>query len=967
VTAAENITVVLETADTSLDEVIVVAYGTTKKSSFAGSASIIKGSDLEKTQSSNISKALEGKVAGLETTSGSGQPGASASIIIRGLGSISASRSPLIVVDGVPYEGSLNSISSFDVEAMTILKDAAANSIYGARGSNGVIIITTKKGKTGKARINFDARLGVNGRGISAYDVITDAGEYYEMYWESLRNKNLESMTYMEANAAASADLIDNGLIYNVYKNIPNNQLIDPATGRLNPNAKEKKWGDNWLSDPFRNGLRQEYNVNVSSGTDSNNIYASLSYLGDEGYVVNSDFNRISTRLKMEQKIGEYVKVGGSVNYTRTDMNNVAASTTQYNNMFMFGQQIAPIFPIYLYDLKTGDPLLNANGGKQYDFGETYARPYAAQQNPMATVEAGENKIQVDVLSSRGFFEVNFLKDFKFTTNLAYDMFTTNEVEYMTPIGGDAYNVGGRGYKQMTRYSALNANQLLNYNKKIDLHTIDVLLGHENKNDNQQYLYGHMTNFVDPNSSEFSNASEYQNLTSGYVEYALEGYFSRLDYNYDDKYYLTASLRTDASSRFHPDVRWGTFWALGGSWRISKESFLSDASFINDLKLKVSYGTQGNDHLLNPDGTTLWYAYKNLYSVDRIDGEGAMSWTFRGNPKLTWEKSNNFNTGLELLAWDERLSFNFDYFIKETKDLLYQKPKAASEGLPNFQWVNDIDMKNTGVEFEVGVDVVKTNDFKWNINLNATHYKNKLTRLPADKQELIDKDGGYQAGSYWRKIDGSIFDFYTYEYAGVDPVTGRAQYNRYVKDDAGVEQVEKVTTTSSATLRQTGKSAIPDWYGGFGTSIDFKGFDFSIQTAYQLGGYVMDDVYQALMTPGESGHNFHKDMFKRWTPESPNTDIPKLLFEDQEQAAVSDRWLTNASYFSIRNMSLGYTLPKKLTNAIKFEKVRCYAVADNVWYVSHRKGLDVRQSFSGAVNYVYSPLRTISLGISASF
>ncbi|MDR0683166.1 MAG: SusC/RagA family TonB-linked outer membrane protein, partial [Dysgonamonadaceae bacterium] len=968
VEAASDITVTLLPSESALDEVIVVAYGTAKKSSFAGSASVIKGGDLEKMQSSNLTKSLEGKVAGLETTSGSGQPGAAASVIIRGLGSISASRSPLIIVDGVPYEGSLNSISSFDIEALTVLKDAAANSIYGARGSNGVIIITTKKGKSGKVQISFDTRVGANSRGIPTYDVITDAGEYYEMYWESLRNKNLESMNYMEANLAASSSLINGNLIYNVYKDIPNNQLIDPLTGKLNPNATEKKWNDNWLKDPFRNGLRQEYNVSVSSGTESTDVYASLSYLDDKGYVSNSDFNRVSARLKVEQKIGEYVKVGGSINYAKTDMNNLTASNTFYSNIFFFGQQIAPIFPIYLYDLNTGEAVLDSKGNKQYDFGETYARPFAAQQNPMATVDAGENKIIVDVVSSRGFFEINFLKNFKFTANIAYDMFNTMQTEYMTPIGGDAYEVGGRGEKQTSRYSALNANQLLNYNRKFDLHSVDVLLGHETKQDSRNYLYGHMTNFINPESSEFSNAARYQDLTSAYLEYALEGYFSRLDYDYDEKYYLTASLRADASSRFHPDVRWGNFWAIGGSWRISQESFLKDVSFIDDLKLRVSYGTQGNDNLLDTDGVTpLWYAYRDLYSVNRVDGEGAMSLTSRGNTELTWEKSNNFNTGFELLAWDNRLSLGFDYFIKETKDLLYQKPIAVSEGLPDFKWVNDIDMENTGVEIELGVDIIKTNDFKWNVNLNATHYKNKLTKLPSDKKEAIEKDGGYQAGSYWRKIGGSIYDFYTYEYAGVDPETGMAQYNAYTKDEEGKEIITKVNVTSDATLRETGKSAIPDLYGGLGTSIDFKGFDFSLQTAFQLGGYVMDGVYQSFMNPGESGTNFHKDMFSRWTPENRNTEIPKLLFENQDQSAVSDRWLTDASYFTIRNITLGYTFPKKLTQSVKLEKLRIYAVSDNVWYVSQRKGLDVRQSFSGAVSYAYSPLRTISLGISANF
>jgi TonB-linked SusC/RagA family outer membrane protein len=971
VAAEPNINVTLQPSDTSLDEVIVVAYGTAKKSSFTGSASTIKGEKLEKIQTSNLSKSLEGSVSGLQTTSGSGQPGASASIVIRGLGSISASRNPLIILDGIPYEGSLNSISTYDIESCTVLKDAAANSLYGARGSNGVIIITTKKGKSGKTIVNFDARAGFNTRGISTYDVITDPGEYYEMYWESLRNKNLaDGASYLEANAAASANLIGN-LKYNRFKNVPDAELVNPITGKLNPNATTRKWDDNWITDPFRKGLRQEYNVNVSQGTENSNIYASVSYLDDNGYVVNSDFKRITTLLKGEQRIGDYFKVNGTIGYTNASTNNVGSSTTQYNNIFMFGQQIAPIYPIYLYD-QTGNHLLDKNGNKRYDFGTEYARPYASEQNPVATIEADIKKIVVDNLTVKGTFEAKFLKDFTFTVNAAYDVFNMLNTDFATPIGGDAATVGGRGEKTMQRYSALNINQILNYKKSLDDHNFDVLLVHETKFDNVKLLYGHMTNFVDPANPEFSNAARYQDLTSQEESYSLEGYLGKADYNFKDTYYLTASLRRDGSSRFHKDNRWGNFWAAGASWRISKEEFLSDVDFINELKLKTSYGTQGNDNIINADGFNIWYAYQNLYTVSRIDGEPSTSLSYRGNPALTWEKSNNFNAGIELDAWENRVLLNADFFIKETTDLLYAKPLAISEGLPSVIYVNDIDMRNTGFEVELGVDIIKTNDLKWNINLNATHYKNKLTRLPSDKADLIAKDGGYQAGGYWRKIGGSIYDYYTYEYAGVDK-NGKALYNVYEeqRDDNGVltgfEKKEPTTVQSNATLRETGKSPISDLYGGIGSTLEFAGVDFSIQTAYQLGGYVMDDVYQTLMNAGENGENFHKDMFQRWTPENRETNIPKLLYEDRDQNAVSDRWLTDASYFSLRNITLGYTFPKKWLKSVKIEKLRVYGVADNVWYTSKRTGLDVRQSFTGAVSYIYSPLRTISFGVQLSF
>lgn len=967
VAVSPNVHVVLKEDAQMLDEVIAVAYGTARRSSFTGAASTIRGDKIEKLQTSNLSKALEGTTSGLQTTSGSGQPGAAASIIIRGLGSISASQSPLIVLDGVPYEGSLNSISPQDIESYTVLKDAAANSLYGARGSNGVIIITTKKGTSGETTINFDMRVGYNTRGIPAYDVITDPGTYYEMYWEALRNKEIfNGASYMEANTTASAGLIDN-LKYNIFKDVPNGQLIDPATGKLNPAATTRKWNDSWLTDPFRSGIRQEYNVNVSQGSESSNIYTSLSYLSDDGYVVNSGFDRLSARINAEQKIGDAFKLNGSLNYTNTTLNNVGSGTSNYSNIFMFGQAIAPIFPIYLYDRATGDPILDNHGDKRYDFGTEYARPYASEQNPLAVLHADINKIVVDVFTARGTAEYNFLNDFKLTVNAAYDVFNTNSTDFSTPIGGDAANVGGRGYKETIRYSALNLNQLLNYERTFGNHTLGGLLGHETKYDTSNRLFGHMTNFVDPGNPEFSNAARYQDLTSSEQSYSLEGYFGKVDYNFDDKYYFTGSLRTDGSSRFHPDARWGQFWALGASWRLTNELFMDNVDFIDDLKLKISYGTQGNDNI----GT--WYAYRNLYSINRIDGEPSTSLSFRGNPELTWEKSANFNTGIELKALDNRLSIISDFFIKKTNDLLYAKPLAVSEGLPSTIWVNDIDMKNTGIELEVAYDVIKNRDLTWNISFNATHYKNALTRLPSDKTELIEKEGGYAAGSYWREIGGSVYQYYMYEYAGVNEENGRALFNVYeeIKDENGVitgyEKQEPTEVNSDATRMKTGKSPIADLYGGISTSLDYKGFDLSVQTAFQIGGYVLDGVYQSFMTSGSNGANFHKDMYKRWTPENTDTDVPYLIYEDQNQNASSDRWLTSASYFSVRNVTLGYTLPKRLVENLQIEKLRIYGVGDNLFYTSKRKGLDVRQSFTGAVSYVYSPLRTMSLGVQLTF
>ena len=971
--------VFLKSDAAALDEVIVVAYGSQKKSSFTGSAATVKGEKLEKLQVSNLGKALEGAAAGVQITSASGTPGSSASIRIRGIGSINAEQNPLIVVDGVPYEGSLNSIPTQDIETMTILKDAAANSMYGARGSNGVIMITTKAGKTGKVAINFDARYGFNTRGVGNYDIISDPGEYYEMMYESYRNSLVEQMGYAGASQYAAEHLIDGNLKYNIFKGVADNELINPLTGKLNPNATQRKWNDDWTKDPFKNGTRQEYTVNFTGGSETTKAFASLGYLKDEGYMAGSGFTRYNGRVKIDQNIGKNIRVGGNIAYAHTDRTTFGDISTgeqsNYSNIFMFAQQIAPIYPIYLYD-KNGNLWLDANGECQYDWGTEYTRPYSSEQNPLAASKAGDHGVEADNVSSRGYFEWTFLKDFKFTTNLAYDVFNQWQTDFMTPIGGDAKNVGGRGEKYVTRRGALNLNELLDWNHTFGgLHNVHILLGHENKKDNYRWMYGHMTQFADPNNSDFYNAAAYQELYSYSWEYALEGYFAKGEYNYADRYYFTASIRRDGSSRFHKDNRWGTFWAIGASWRLKEEAFLKDVNWLDNLKLKVSYGTQGNDN------AGLMHNYSDLYRVDRVDNAPAFSKYFRGNPDLTWEKSRNFNAGFEATLW-KRLNIGFDFFIKETRDMLYESPLASSEGSPTYIYRNEMNMKNTGIELEISGDIIKTKDITWNASLNLTHYKNELTRLP-DSKPASEFPNGYQAGRYWRKLGGSLYDWYRYEYVGVNPENGLPQYNHYtyktddngkvVRDGDGneiVESVEIVNKTSEATLRQTGKSAIPDLTGGFSTTLNAYGFDLSISTAFQLGGWVLDYQYALMMNAGDNGENFHKDMFERWTPAHTNTDIPALFFGSQNAGidVSSDYFLTKGSYFSLRNVTIGYTFPKKILTPLGMTNLRIYLTGDNIWLKSKRKGFDPRYSFDGYNQYAsYSALSSYSVGLNVSF
>ena len=951
-----KVEIILEADSQMLDEVMVVAYGTAKKSSFTGSAATVSGEKIAKMQTSNVSKSLEGSVAGVQISQSSGQPGSSADIYVRGIGSISAGKKALIVLDGVPYEGSLNQIAPSDIESMTVLKDAAANSLYGARGANGVVLITTKRGKSGKTKVVFENRTGVNTRGVAKYDVLDSPKEYYELFWESLRNQNYYEgkNSYLGAGQYATNELVQALGGYNNY-NVPNNQLVDPATGRLNPNAK-LLYHDDWMDEALRPGMRQENIISLSGGTEKTTFYASAAYLYDNAYTVNSDFSRINARVKVDQEVNDWFKAGFNLAFTNAESDSPNVGGNNTSSLFFFGQVIAPIYPVYMYDAE-GNRMYGSNGNALYDYGtEMGKRPFGANNHPIDQQLNNIYKSTADVINAKAYAEFRFLKDFKLTVNASIDNFNTRQVEFQTPIGGDAANVNGRSTVSTERYYVLNANQLLNWSRKFGMHDFDVLLGHETKNDRVESLTARKENFLVPDNPELSNGAKLSDATSGAAEYSLEGYFGQVKYNYDEKYYLSASYRRDASSKFHPDHRWGNFWSAGASWRIKQEDFLSSTDWINDLKIKASFGTQGNDGIGNNQ------PYLDQYQVVSNGGAIGINYIFRGNPNITWEKSNNFNAGVEFRFWD-KLSGNIEYFNKTTKDLLYAKPLPPSMGLPSSIWENTMRMRNQGIELELGYDIINTNDLKWNFAINLTHYTNKLLELPPDRPQ-----DGWAVGNYYRKIGKSIYNYYEYKFAGVDPDNGDALYYADIKDENGnVVGQKTVNGTSNATRYELDKSPIPAVYGGFSTFVDFKGFDLNLSFAYQIGGWVYDSQYSGLMHSGTAGTNWHKDIYNRWTPENRYTNVPRLQDGSLDQSVSGDYSLTKASYLSLRNITLGYTFPKRWMSKAKIEKLRLYVVGDNMFLASARKGFDPRQSFTGDTGYNYSAMRTVSFGINLEF
>lgn len=981
--AVDGMVVELHSSTEALDEVMVVAYGTAKKSAFTGSATVVNSEEISKVQSSNVANALVGKVAGVQLNTASGQPGATTpSIRVRGISSINAGNDPLIILDGAPYDGDLNNISSQDIETMTVLKDAASNALYGARGANGVIIITTKKGDSGKTTVNVDAKWGVNSRSTQDYNFITDPARYYEMYYGALKSyyMNSQGMSESAAHASANANMTgsgDYGLGYNVYS-VPAGQYLIGTNGRLNPNATLGNvinyngqdymlMPDNWLDEAYKQGLRQEYNVSFSAGTNKSSYYASVSYLNNEGITAKSDYERLTGRLRADYQIKEWLKTGANMSYTHFNANSLGedGSSSSSGNIFAYATQVAPIYPLYVRDGQ-GNIMKDANGLTVYDFGSKdnagLSRPFFSGGNPYASNILDTNFSEGNAMTATGFAEIRFLKDFKFTWTSGMAMAETRGTSFTNPYYGQYASSNGISSKAHARNLSQNHQQLLNYKKAFGSHNLDVMVGHESYRSQYYYLYASKSNVFDPNNTELAGAITENGSDSYTTDYNTEGYFGRLQYDFAEKYFVSGSYRRDASSRFHPDHRWGDFWSAGAAWILSKEGFFN-AEWVDLLKIKASYGSQGNDNIGN-------YLYVNTYSIVNSGGVPAAIPATMGNKDITWETNGNLNAGIEFDFFKNRLSGTVEYFYRKTTDMLFSFPLPPSYGYTSY-YANIGDMLNQGIEAELNATLLKYKNFTWDLSLNLTHYKNKIAYLPEERKTMeVDGVKGFSSGSLYYGEGIPLYTFRLKQYAGVSE-DGQALYYKNIVDKAGNVTGKDVTTTYDEADYYLCGTALPDVYGGFSTSFAFYGFDLSADFTYQIGGQVYDSDYAALMaspTAASKGSNFHADLLNAWTPENPNSNIPRFQFGDQYTTASSDRFLTSASYLSLQNVNFGYTLPAKVTRKASIEKLRIYLAADNVWVWSKRQGLDPRQSISGsATNSYYAPIRTISGGISLTF
>lgn len=1023
VQAKNGMRVFLKSDAKTLDDVLVIGYGTSKKSAFTGSAVEIDSKDITSHVTSTATSALVGKVAGITATSSSGAPGSAPTIRIRGIGSYAAATTPLYIVDGVPMEQSVASINPDDIESMSVLKDASASAIYGNRGANGVVIITTKKAKSNQdAEIKVDMKWGSNGRLIPQYDIIKNPAEYYETVYRSLYNSQIyhgktaeQAFDYADRNILASTG---GGTGVQVYT-IPDGQNLVGHDFKLNPNAKLGYWDgeyyyypDDWYDELYHNSFRQEYNISASGATGNLNYYASVGYLNDGGQVANSKYQRYTARTNVEYQAKKWLKLTTNMAFTHNISESPSYSSDTYgssSNLFYYANSMGSIYPLYVR---------NQDGSIRTENGRTV---YMTNNNTNQT---------------RPGFINNAARDNDFNRTQGYgDIFTGQWAAVVTPITGlnltaqlsatdinSRYNylysafassgsVDGEVDVEHNRTLAVNQQYLANYTHTFaEVHNLTVLAGYEQYKIKKQNLEGYNDHLYDPFIAELNNTkgSDKKAVYSYTDNYMTEGFLGRLGYDYDNRYFLNASIRRDASSKFAPGHRWGTFWSVGGAWQINKENFMLNVKWVDILKFKLSYGENGNDQGMN------YYAYADRYSTTYNNDTGAYSiqQSAMGNENLTWETKKSWNAGIDFALFKNRITGSLEVYTGKTKDLLWSKTLPASAGKTvNNYYTNIGTLLNRGIEFALDASILRTKDINWNFNIALAHNHNEFTEL----DPAIVETGQRYSNSIIR-VGGSSAQAYMVRYAGVNS-EGQAQYyaqfvldkdgkrvNQTV-DDNGVADIYTgdtrvnsygnaaedypygveeglVTDISKATRYDIG-DILPKIQGGFGTSLSVYGVELTAQFSFQLGGKFYDGSYQQLMhnaLSSEAGKAMHRDLLDAWSPENPTSNIPRLSNASVDDPGVGsqtpqDRFLTNSNYLCLNNLSLGYNLPKSLVTPLSLRGIRVYVAGENLFLLTARKGMDPRYNLGigsmtsggGLASGSYSAMRSITAGLTVTF
>lgn len=1004
VNLSNNMTVRMQSSEENLEDLVVVAYGTATKESLTGSVAVVNSKEIEKRPVNSITTALEGLAPGVQvSSSGTAGPDGSPSILIRGLNTVNGTNAPLYVVDGVIYNGTVADINPDDVESMSVLKDAASCALYGAKGANGVILITTRKAKDkGKVDVTLKINQGIYQRGLPFYDQV-NSNEWMETMLTSITNGQASLGTggsyadYLQQNIG---NFFTDVNAVNIY-GVPSNQIFD-ANGKVVRNPLAGYTDLNWWKPVSQNGHRQEYNLSVAAAQEKFNVFASVGYLKSAGYLVNTDYERFSSRINLNATPVKYLRVGINANMSYQKSKYDQTDADEQNGNPFYSIYRAPVLPYYQHNPETGEIIYDGDGNPEWNLDQAYT---AFDQNIAFLMR--NNKDHYDRLNANLSVNGAIILPYGFEVGVRGDMYRMKgEFKTFTnPYVGSGRNVGRLAYEDVN-YKSYNFMQTITWDHEYGDHHIDVLLDHEN------YAYEYASNsqtamdmqFYD-GDLEYNNFITNEKFSSTRNQRRTESYLGRARWNYDQKYFAEASIRRDGSSKFSKKVRWGTFWSLGASWIMSKEKFLRDQSWLNYLKLRASYGTAGSDAAAGA------YEYWSLWGkrTASVDGNLVLYPTQLGSDMAKWESVKTLDIALEGTLFDNRLDFSIGYFLKKNADLLYNVTQPASAG---GQWsgnswtilTNIGTMQNVGWELSFRGDVIKTKDFTWGLNLDASFIKNKITKLPP-------------SGSVWSApnvlMEGkSRWEFYMPTYAGVDMATGRALYEinpgshtfqeknaetgvwEYSQAlwDSNIEGAKKAgayveidgkpyTTQITYASDEYQGTSLPTVFGSFGTNLSWKGITLSALFTYSLGGKVYDSKYRSLMSyAANKAANFHPDIFNSWTsaPEGLdmdnaaariNKDInPQVNSQySQYDNAQSSRWLTSANYLQFKNLAVGYSFPKVVTEPLKLQGLNLGFNVENLFTVTRRKGINPAASYSGDQYDYFVVSRVFSFNLTARF
>ena len=913
--------VVLDPASLDLEEVVVTGYGITKKAAFTGSAQTLKSEELVAKTDANFMKSLQGSVAGLQMNNRGGQPGAYASVNIRGIGSVNSGTEPLYVIDGMPYfsdkvgmnsgvgsgqqaSSPLASINPADIESINVLKDATATSIYGARAANGVIVITTKKGKEGKPQVNLTAKAGVSKVFNLDHNYrAVNLDRYLDIWGGALSNSN-------QASFPSKQD----GINY-----------LKEGFG-----ITDKTKSVDWLEEVLRTGFTQEYNVDVQGGKDGLKYFVSAGYFDNEGVLIGTGMDRYSGRLNLEQS-GKVVSFGVQASGSISNINN-APSESQYVN---------PI--VAVYDLRPWEQVYNEDGSYNLD---AYYNPVAINDPDKGDIR--KQKQTVAIINP--WATVKFAKDFTFKTSLGLNWFNLNEFNLWSMMNPQGAEMNRQGIQNKEDFFTWTFTNTLNWVKTAGSNNFNVLLGQEAQRQTRNRSYLAANNYPANAGPEIGNASTPVSAGTYKYESSLASYFTNLQYDYAGKYYLSGSVRVDGTSRVGDNNRWGTFYSVGGKYRISGEEFMEPTSeWLTNLAVRTSYGTVGNQDIG-------WYEARQLYGFgyDYKGNPGAVP-TQIGNPDLKWEKSAKFNVGLDMMFFN-RVSLDVEFYDSRTKDMIFYVPLSLTGGIATMP-MNVGEMKNTGIEALINATLIQTKDWNWTMKLNLSHNKNEIVKLSTEKPiENI---------TTIRKAGEAYNTFYMKEYAGVDPTNGKAMWYK------GTEGKETTYIYNEAGQRIVGK-ADPKLFGGVGTSVSYKGFDLNLDFSYKIGGKVYNSGFNYDMQVGHYKYGPVSNYVyeNAWTPENPYTDVPAFVFGDRSQANEhSSRFLMDGSYLRLKTIMLGYTLPRAIASKAKMSNVRFYVSADNLFTVaaSDYIGFDPETDATGIQSWSYPVPTNVMFGVNIGF